>query len=396
MPETYSDAAQPSQARALGYALNVFPYDTLAELWPVLEGDVLRIKEIAFPHEVFPIELRFSERLVRELQSDCDQVAKLKYFLDTNDLALITVNGFVMPAFHGERVKERVYLPAWHESEQRVRFTNACLDLLAQLAPLSCHSERSEESPTETTETLRYAQGDNRETILSVSVPFGALKPVTMEMVAGNILKAGEHAARQNGVVALEPEPGLCVETTGEVVEFFERFVPDRLRPHLAVNFDLSHQLVEFEDIPASLRLLQQNNVPVAKIHVSNAAEMTELTPFYGDSIYLHQVCGVNARGERAFFSLDWPVTPPPAGIVRYRCHYHLPVFSAEHSTRAEVEQFLRYSNTPALPRSIPFIIETYTWPEQLRGRKYLVENVCRELAWVREKISLSDGGAAL
>lgn len=336
----------------------------------MLEGEVLQIKEAAFPDEVFPIELRFSDRLVRELSSDCDQVAKLKYFLDTHDLALITVNGFVMPAFHGEPVKERVYLPAWHESDARLRFTNACVDLLAQLAPADAE-------------------------FVSVSVPFGALKPVTMEMVAGHILKAGEHAARQNGVVALEPEPGLCVETTGEVVEFFERFVPDRLRPHLAVNFDLSHQLVQFEELGASIRQLQSAGIRIAKVHVSNAAELPELKPFYDDSIYLHQVCGVDAGGRRVFFSLDWPVTPTPAGIVRYRCHYHLPVFSAEHSTLPEVESFLA-TVAPSLPHSIPFIIETYTWPEQLRGRKYLVENVCRELAWVREKISLSAGGAAL
>ena len=38
----------------------------------------------------------------------------------------------------------------------------------------------------------------------------------------------------------------------------------------------------------------------------------------------------------------------------------------------------------------IPFIIETYTWPEQLRGRDRLVENICQELVWVREKLSLS------
>jgi hypothetical protein len=90
---------------------------------------VLEIKSRAFPNEIFPVELRFSERIVREL--DCDQVARLKYLLDTHDLALVTVNGFVMPHFHGERVKERVYLPAWHESEARLLFTKSCLDLLA-------------------------------------------------------------------------------------------------------------------------------------------------------------------------------------------------------------------------------------------------------------------------
>ncbi len=351
------------QTRTVGYALNVFAYDSLAELWPILERDVLAIKDRVFPDELFPIELRFSERIVRELSSDCDAVAKLKYFLDTHDLALITVNGFVMPAFHGEPVKERVYLPAWHESEARLRFTNACVDLLQQLAPIDAES-------------------------LSVSVPFGALKPVTMDAVAPNILKAGEHAARQDCIVALEPEPGLCVETTGEVIEFFERFVPDRLRPHLGVCFDLSHQLVQFENLGESVRQLTAAGIRIAKVHVSNAAEMTKLEPFYEDSIYLHQVCGVNAAGQRAFFSLDWPATPP-TGLSKFRCHYHLPVFSTEHSTSAAVEDFLR-AIPPSLHPSIPFIIETYT----LRGP--VVDTICRELAWVREKIGLSRRPAAL
>jgi hypothetical protein len=190
--------------------------------------------------------------------------------------------------------------------------------------------------------------------------------------------------------VALEPEPGLCVETTHEVVEFFSAYVPKCLRNNLGVNFDLSHQLVQFEDLSESIRQLQDAGIMIAKIHVSNAAELPELKPFYDDSIYLHQVCGINARGERAFFSLDWPTTPPPADIARYRCHYHLPVFPTSlPSTLPAVEGFLT-SVLPSLHPSTPLIIETYTWPEQLRGHEQLVENICRELAWVRERISLS------
>lgn len=342
----------------VGYALNVFPAETLAELWTCLETEVLQIKQRVFPDEVFPIELRFSEKIVRDL--NCDEVVRLKYFLDTHDLALVTVNGFVMPHFHGERVKERVYLPAWHESDARLRFTNTCVDILSQLT--------SDEA--------------------SVSVPFGALKPVTHAAIAPNILKAGEHAATKGCVVALEPEPGLCVETTDEVLEFFRAHVPASLRQHLAVNFDLSHQLVEFENLRESVVRLRDAGIRIAKIHVANAAELSALKPFYTDSIYLHQVTGCDATGQRTYFSLDWPDTVP-AGIVQYRCHYHLPVFPTDlPSTLQEVEEFL--THPPALDPAVPFIIETYTWPEQLRGRARLVENICRELLWVREKLSLS------
>lgn len=336
----------------VGYALNVFPAETLAELWTVLENEVRQIKARVFPNEVFPIELRFSEKIVRDLR--CEEVARLKHFLDVHDLALVTVNGFVMPHFHGERVKERVYLPAWHESDARLRFTNTCVDILAQITDGA-----------------------------SVSVPFGALKPVTHAAIAPNILKAGEHAATKGCIIALEPEPGLCVETTAEVIEFFSTYVPQRLREHLTVNFDLSHQLVQFEKLPDSIRQLQEAGIRLGKIHISNAAELTELKPFYTDSIYLHQVVGLGPAGR--YFSLDWP-DRIPTGITKYRCHYHLPVYpTALPSTLTEVEAFL--ANPPA---DVPLIIETYTWPEQLRGRGQLVDNICRELEWVRQKLSLS------
>jgi len=374
-----------ASSRPVGYALNAFPYETLDQLWACLETEVLAIKARIFPDEIFPVELRFSERIVAELQQDCTRVARLKQFLDINDLALVTVNGFVMPHFHGERVKERVYLPAWHESDARVRFTNSCLDLLAVLVPLDWEGE----APAEPLPQSAIAPTARREPrppqdIFSVSVPFGALKPVTMDAVAPNILRCAEHAAGKGLVLALEPEPGLCVETTAEVIDFFKRFVPDRLRPHLGVNFDLAHQLVEFENLADSIRQLQGAGVPIAKIHVSNAAEMTELKPFYEDSIYLHQTTGADTAGKCVFFSLDWPESVP-TGIAKFRVHYHLPVCPSDaSSTLAEVEQFLR--NPPPLPASVPFIIETYTWPQQLRGRDRLVENICRELLWVRQQ----------
>ena len=362
---------QANYQSSVGYALNAFPCESFADWWTCLNTDVLAIKRRVSPDEIFPIEMRFSEQFIAELTPA--RVAQLKKFFATHGLALVTVNAFVMPHFHGAPVKERAYLPAWHASDARLKFTNRCVDLLAELTA----------SPAvATTDSARSPQ----RMLPSVSVPFGALKPVTLAAVAPNILKAGEHAARQGYIVALEPEPGLCVETTAEVVEFFTRFVPERLRPHLGVNFDLAHQLVEFEDLATALALLRQHAILVAKIHVSNAAELTDLKPFYTDSIYLHQVTGCDATGRRVYFSLDWPAVPP-SGITKYRCHYHLPVFpSTWQSTLLEVEAFLQQLG----PQTAPLIIETYTWPEQLRGRSQLVDNICRELDWVRERILLN------
>lgn len=353
MPETFR--------RPVGYALNVFPYRTAAELWTCLRGDVLRLKSLASPHEPLPIELRLAPELLCELHNP----AALKTFLTDHDLALVTVNAFVMSAFHGERVKERVYLPAWHESDERLRFTNACLDWLAEWGD------------------------DLGGATLSVSAPFGALKPVPMSAVAPNILRCAEHAAllRRLCVLALEPEPGLCVETAAEVVEFFERFVPEELRPYLGVNFDLAHQLVQFEDLAESVAALQRHGVPIAKIHVSNAAELTEWKPFHTDSIYLHQVCGVDASGQKVYFALD-STGAPPSGVKKFRVHYHLPVHPASvDSTLGEVGRFL-VRTLPSIPASVPALVETYTTREQV------VETAAAELTWVREKIFLSLHGS--
>ena len=376
----------------VGYALNAFPCESFADWWTCLNTDVLEIKRRVFPDEVFPIELRFSEQFIRELTPD--RVAQLKSFFAAHGLALVTVNAFVMPHFHGAPVKERAYLPAWHASDARLNFTNRCVDLLAELKGTSSQVPKCSSAESELghfgTSALEHFGTPALATPPSVSVPFGALKPVSLEAVAPNILKAGEHAARQGCVVALEPEPGLCVETTEEVLKFFSTYVAKELRASLGVNFDLSHQLVQFEDLHRSVEQLQAAGIRIAKIHVSNAAELPELRSFYNDSIYLHQVTGLTATGQRTFFSLDWPASTP-ADIVKYRCHYHLPVFPTEFpSTLGEVEEFLRHPDTRALGHLTPFIIETYTWPEQLRGRQHLVDNICRELHWVRERIRLN------
>ena len=386
---------QETYRPAIGYALNAFPCESFADWWTCLNTDVLAIKQRVCPDEILPLELRFSEQFIRELTPG--RIRQLKTFFAAQGLALVTVNAFVMPHFHGAPVKERAYLPAWHASDARLNFTNRCVELLEELECISVEVPKCSSPQMTKCRSAEVPKGSRAESELrhlstwalatppsippSVSVPFGALKPVTLAAVAPNIIKAGEFAARHGCVIALEPEPGLCVETTEEVLEFFSAYVPQELRPYLGVNFDLAHQLVEFEKLPAALAALKQHGITVAKIHVSNAAEMTELKPFYNDSIYLHQVTGCDAAGRRSYFALDWPATTP-AGIAKYRCHYHLPVFpTALQSTLAEVEAFLRKLG----PQPAPLIIETYTWPEQLRGRQHLVDNICRELEWVRQ-----------
>src|SRR5438876_207838 len=97
----------------VGYALNAFPYEDLRGMTMVLRHDAPIIKRAAFPSEPFPIELRFSQRIVDALRNRPRLVAELRQQLRENGLQLVTINGFVPLSFHRGRVKERVYLPRW-------------------------------------------------------------------------------------------------------------------------------------------------------------------------------------------------------------------------------------------------------------------------------------------
>ena len=55
-------------------------------------------------------------------------------FLDAEGLYVFTINGFPYGAFHGQRVKEEVYLPDWRD-EERLRYTDSLAWLLADLLP---------------------------------------------------------------------------------------------------------------------------------------------------------------------------------------------------------------------------------------------------------------------
>jgi hypothetical protein len=54
--------------------------------------------------------------------------------LRENDCFVPTLNGFPYGSFHGERVKERVYLPDWR-SPDRAAYTMRLADLLAGWLP---------------------------------------------------------------------------------------------------------------------------------------------------------------------------------------------------------------------------------------------------------------------
>ena len=118
----------------LTYSTLVHPGDNWDEMWHSLITYVPAVKKRISPDQRFGVSLRLSGKSAERLTADPKERAKLKAFLDANDMYLYTVNAFPHGAFKGERVKEQVYEPDWR-SDIRSQYTMQVADILAEVAP---------------------------------------------------------------------------------------------------------------------------------------------------------------------------------------------------------------------------------------------------------------------
>jgi sugar phosphate isomerase/epimerase len=406
------------QGTSVGYSLNVFPDESLEELRHTLRHRAPHIRREAYHDREFPVELRFSQRMVEELRAQPAAVAELRDLLRDEGLRLVALNAFVPISFHQPNLKERVYLPTWHESDERLRYTCDCADLLAALAPpevkeptlsvpagaLKCNfaepvAERASVQPAMAKPASSQTKAPERW-----RVQLHAQTAAALRQCAQHCAELEKRTGRRI-TVGLEPEPGLAYERTSEVIEFFVKFRPaldgeSGSGRYLGVNFDICHQLVEFEDLAQSVAALQAAGIQIAKIHVSNCIEIEKplvapelleaLRRRYAESKFLHQTCGVNAASQPVYFSLDLPPVLTPDGlramaracVEKLRVHYHMPLLpgGAMPTTLAEVETFVRRF-AKAQPK-VPLMIETYTWLELTAssGTPDLVPSIAEEI----------------
>ena len=71
--------------------------------------------------EAYAIGLRLSDQAARELSEPAVLDAFRQWLADEN-CYVFTINGFPFGNFHGERVKEQVYVPDWTLAE-RLEYT---------------------------------------------------------------------------------------------------------------------------------------------------------------------------------------------------------------------------------------------------------------------------------
>lgn len=355
------------------YCTNIHPGESWDDTLQNLQFHIPAVKSAVSPDEPFPVGLRLSCLAASQIdQSSSDHFVE---WLQQNDLFVPTINGFPYGSFHATRVKEKVYLPDWRHPH-RVEYTNRLADLLDTWLPENIRGSIST-VPVGFRSCITEEQlGSVRENLISVLVHLDRLRQ-----------KSGKEI-----VLSLEPEPGCFLETTEDVVRFFERIrFPADLGRGIGICFDCCHQAVEFEDPASSLNLLAGAGITVAKVQVSSAPRLKNpdratLEKFI-EPCYLHQVVVKNNDGFiKRYDDLPEAVQQHVAGTAdEWRIHFHVPVFAERtgicETTRAFIEEVL-----PLIDRKILLEVETYTWdvlPPELQSDT-VSGSIIREIQWLK------------
>lgn len=292
----------------VGYQMKLNPCLHLAcctnvhrgETWPAtfesLQNYTLPVRRHISPHQPFGIGLHLSNRAAHQL-AEPSAMTEFQRWMSRNGLYVCTINGVAFGGLNSCRVKEQLYETDWRWPE-RLAYTNLLFDLMSRLIPEDVEG------------TVSTLPGSYKGFHLHTD---------EIQAVRTNLWRCIEHAARvseQTGRrmhLGLEPEPLCLLESTADVVQFFDRIRSDHQRDpflfdYLTVVYDTCHFAVEFEDPRNAVACLRQHGIRIGKIDFACAlrtfpAPMTRdsLAGLAGDRL-LHPVVVRRANGDRVIY----------------------------------------------------------------------------------------------
>ena len=216
--------------RRLAFSTNAFKKNTLDEAIDAI-GDVgyTGVELMADLHHAYPPTMDGSRR--RNVQKHLAQ----------RKLPVSNVNAFTLFAC-GD-----TYHPTWIESDPgkrqlRIDHTLRCIDLAAEFGARTISLQPG--GPLIGTTLTRDAAG---------------------EQFAEGISQVLPRAKEKNLILAIEPEPGLFIESAGEYLEFKNRFFKNE--PNVLMNCDIGHLFCVGDD-PADV--IRKHAEHVAHVHLED------------------------------------------------------------------------------------------------------------------------------
>lgn len=324
-----------------------------------------------------------------------------KSFLSEQRLHPFTINGFPFDNFHQKVVKHAVYRPTWWQPE-RLEYTKQLADVLAILLPES--------------------QAVGSISTLPIGWPSEVESPSQLATAGANLREIAGYLANLESrcgrriVIAIEPEPGCILDTTQDVIDWFDTHLPDEShRRYLTVCHDICHSAVMMEPQADVLRRLADAGIAIGKVQVSNAIvadwqgmsvgrrrEAVDQLREFAEDRYLHQT---GRRSESGQFELaeDLPLLldqlppqgDPVSGEEKWVVHFHVPIFLDRFghltTSQSDVLECLRtiVSRDSGIDFTGHFEVETYAWtvlPESMR-KAGLAEDIAHEIKWLRHAL---------
>ncbi|MEU4010823.1 metabolite traffic protein EboE [Streptomyces pseudogriseolus] len=369
----------------LAYCTNVHPAETL-------DGVLAQLRDHCEPvrrrlgRDRLGIGLWLAKDAARALDTDPAALRGLRCELERRGLEVVTLNGFPYEGFGAEEVKYRVYKPDWADPE-RLEHTAALARVLTGLLP----DDVTEGSISTLPLAWRTAYDDARAETARTALRTLAERLDALEDLTGRSIR-----------VALEPEPGCVVETTGDAIAPLTAVGHDRV----GICVDTCHLATSFEDPDTALDDLAQAGVPVVKSQLSAALhaaqphlpEVREALAAFAEPRFLHQTRTATAAGLRGTDDLDEALAGdalPDAGP--WRSHFHVPLHAAPAAPLTSTLPVLTSVLTRLVGGPHPLTrhleVETYTWqalPPELRprGRAQLADGIAAELTLARDLLT--------
>ena len=382
---------QLSSGHSLAYCTNVHRGEGWSETFSNLQTNTLKVRQQVCPSKPYAVGLRIGNSAAHELGQE-KNLNTFREWLEKENCYVSGINGFPYGAFHGQSVKESVFLPDWTDPS-RLEYTQKLFDILAAL------------NPPNHVGTVSTLPGTFKKFDRTAS---------QIHELQKNIVICAEYLARlrdRTGVtlkLALEPEPLGYFENTQQTIDFFDQLrgqvaTPGLVDSFLGVCYDTCHFALQYEDASQSIEKLNSNGASVLKYHLSSALRLNpteaalERLAAMQEPTYLHQCIGKASNGALIYFK-DIPDALADTNALKkfneLRVHFHLPV----HSMPIEKD----FSNTTDFLQKVLGVImrqpgrakeleiETYTWevlPPSLRSMD-VTDQVVAEYRWVLNEIN--------
>ncbi|MCC9599174.1 metabolite traffic protein EboE [Stieleria sp. JC731] len=389
----------------VGYCTNVHAGTDLNSIRENLTRYAVAVREklaLTRPCEQLGVGLWIPDEASRQLvDGELDRFAA---FLTEAKLSAFTINGFPFANFHGDRVKQGVYLPTWADRE-RLEYTQRLATILSAIMP--------DDEAIGSISTLPIGWPDN---------PFANdnARNIKLDVAGANLRTLATFLADLHDssgreiTVAIEPEPGCTLDTVDDMVAFFDAQLPDKQhRQYISACHDICHSAVMNEPQRDAIKAYADAGISIGKVQVSSAivadwksipaeqhADALKQLSEFAEDRYLHQTGQVDRQGGFRL-ATDLPElirqtdVEKLAELDRWVIHFHVPIFLERfgllQTTRAEVLECLAALSDAEIDVDFTGHLEaeTYAWtvlPSEMRARG-LAEDIAGELDWLCSKL---------